>query len=51
MGHNGRPGIGLVIIRKIKSPYHTNISKSIPSSGVDTQITLGGKVALSTRQI
>ena len=41
------PGIGLVRIRKINSPYHTNFSKSIPSSSVDTQIPLAGKVALA----
>ena len=43
-----RPGIGLVSIRKINSPYHTNISKSIHSSSVDTQIPLAGKLALAT---
>ena len=43
-----RPGIGLVRICQINSPYHTNFSKSIPSSSVDTQIPLAGKVALAT---
>ena len=43
-----RPGIGLVRIRKINLPYHTNISKSISSSSVDTQIPLAGKVEIST---
>ena len=43
-----RPGIGLVRIRQINLPYHTNISESIPSSSVDTQIPLAGKVALAT---
>ena len=43
-----RPGIGLLRIRKINSPYHTNFSKSIPSSSVDNQIPLAGKVALAT---
>ena len=43
-----RHGIGLVRIRQINSPYHTNFSKSIPSSSVDTQIPLAGKVALAT---
>ena len=38
----------MVSIREINSPYHTNVSKSIPSSSVDTQIPLAGKVALST---
>ena len=42
------PGIGLVRIRQINSPYHTNFSKSIPSSSVDNKIPLAGKVALST---
>ena len=42
------PGIGLVRIWEINSPYHTNVSKSIPSSSVDTQIPLAGKVALAT---
>ena len=46
--YSGRPGIGLVRIRQINSPYHTNVSKSIPSSSVDTQISLAGKVALAT---
>ena len=44
-----RPVIGLVRIRQINSPYHTNFSKSIPSSSVDTQIPLAGKVALATK--
>ena len=48
MGYNGRPGIGLVRIRQINSPYHTNFSKSTPSSSVDTQIPLAGKVAIAT---
>ena len=48
MGHNERPGIGLVSIRQINSPYHTNLSKSIPSSSVDNQIPLAGKVVLAT---
>ena len=48
MGNNGRPGIGLVRIQKINSPYHTKVSKSIPSSSVDTRIPLEGKVALAT---
>ena len=48
LGYSGRPGIGLVRIRQINSPYHTNFSKSIPSSSVDTQIPLAGKVALAT---
>ena len=43
-----RPGIGLARIRQINSPYHTNFSKSIPSSSIDTQIPLAGKVALAT---
>ena len=38
----------MVSIRQINSPYHTNFSKSIPSSSVDTQIPLAGKVALAT---
>ena len=38
----------MVRIRQINSPYHTNFSKSIPSSSVDTQIPLAGKVALAT---
>ena len=42
------PVIGLVRIQQINSPYHTNVGKSIPSSSVDTQITLAGKVALAT---
>ena len=45
-----RPGIGLVRIRQINSPYHTNVSKSIPSSSVDTQIPLAGNVALATKK-
>ena len=45
-----RPGIGLVRIRQINLPYHTNFSKSIPSSSVDTQIPLAGKVALATHK-
>ena len=49
MGYSERPGIGLVRIRKINSPYHTSISKSITSSSVDTLITLAGKVALATK--
>ena len=44
-----RPGIGLVRIWQINSPYHTNFSKSIPSSSVDTQIPLAGKVVLATQ--
>ena len=48
MGYSGRPGIGLVRIRKINSAYHTNIDKSIASSSVDTLIPLGGKLALAT---
>ena len=40
--------IELVRIRQINSPYHTNVSKSIPSSSVDTQIPLAGKVSLVT---
>ena len=44
------PGIGLTRIWQINSPYHTNFSKSIPSSSVDTQIPLAGKVALATFQ-
>ena len=48
MGYSARPGIGLVRIRQINLPYHTNVSKSIPSSSVDTQIPLAGKVALAT---
>ena len=43
-----RPVIGFVRIRQINSSYHTNVSKSIPSSSVDTQIPLAGKVALAT---
>ena len=43
-----RPGIGLVRIREINLPYHTNVSKSIPSSSLDTQIPLAGKVAIAT---
>ena len=43
-----RPGIGLVKIWQINLPYHTNVSKSIPSSSVDTQIPLVGNVALAT---
>ena len=49
MGYSGRPGKGLVSIRKIKYPYHTNISKSISSSSVESLITLAGKVALVTK--
>ena len=48
LGYSGRPGIGLVRIRQINSPYNTNISKSIPSSSVDNQIPISGKVALAT---
>ena len=48
LGYSRRPGIGLVRIRQINSPYHTNVSKSIPSSSVDTHISLAGKVALAT---
>ena len=40
----------MVRIWQINSPYHTTIIKSIPSSTVDTQITLAGKVALATEQ-
>ena len=43
-----RPGIGLARIWQINSPYHTNFSKFITSSSVDTQIPLAGKVALAT---
>ena len=43
-----RPGIGLVRIRKINSPYPTNVSKSIPNSNVDTQTPLADKEALDT---
>ena len=43
-----RPDIGLVRIRQINSPYYTNFGKSIPSSSVDNQIPLAGKVALAT---
>ena len=43
-----RPGIVLVRIWQINSSYHTNFSKSIPSSSVDTQSPLAGKVALAT---
>ena len=49
MGYSGRPGIWLVRIRKINSPYHTRISKYIPSSSVDILISLAGKVAISTK--
>ena len=35
-------------IRKINSPYHTNLSKSIPSSSIYTPIPIAGKVALAT---
>ena len=35
-------------IRQINSPYHTNISKSITSSSIDTLLPLAGKVALAT---
>ena len=45
---SGRPGIGLVRIRQINSPYHTNINKSITISSVYTIIPLAGKVALAT---
>ena len=38
-------------IRKINSPYHTNISKSITSSSVDTLIPLAGKVVLATFKV
>ena len=48
LGQSGRPGIRLVRIRQINSPYHTNFSKSIPSIIVDTQIPLAGKVVLAT---
>ena len=48
MGYSDRPGIGLVRIRKINSPYHTNINKSIPSSSVYTLTPLAGKVELAT---
>ena len=44
-----RLGIELVGIWQINLPYHTNISQSIPSSSVDTLITLAGNVALATR--
>ena len=43
-----RPGIGFMRIWQLNSPYHTKVNKSIPSSSVDTQITLAGKVALAT---
>ena len=42
------PSIGLVRVWKINSPYHTNVSKSIPSNSVDTQIPLAGNVVLAT---
>ena len=42
-----RTGIGLVRIWQINSPYHTNVSKSIRSSSVYTQIPLAVKVALA----
>ena len=38
----------LVRIRQLNSPYHTKVNKYIPTSSVDTQITLAGKVALAT---
>ena len=43
-----RPGIGLVSIWQLNSPYHSKVNKSIPNSNVDTQILLAGKVALAT---
>ena len=49
MGYNGRPGIGLVRIWQIISPYHTNIDKSIASSSEYTLIHFEGKVALATQ--
>ena len=48
MGYNGKPIIGLVRIRKINSPYHTNVNNSITSSSVDNLIPLAGKVTLAT---
>ena len=48
VSQSGRPGIGLVRIPQINSPYHTNFIKSITSSSVDTRIPLAGKVALAT---
>ena len=38
----------LVSIWQINSPYHTNVSKCIPSSSVDTPIPLARKVELAT---
>ena len=49
MGYNGMPGIGLVRIRQINSPYYTNISKYIPSSSVNTLTPLAEKVAQGTK--
>ena len=48
LGYSGRPGIGLVKIRQINSTYHTNFSKSIPSTSVESQIPLAGKMVLDT---
>ena len=42
------PGIGLVRIQQLNSPYHTKVNKYILSSSVDIQIPLAGKVALDT---
>ena len=44
------PGIGLVRIWRINSPYHNNVFKSIPIISVDTQIPSAGKVALATKK-
>ena len=49
MGYNGRPGIGLVRIRQINSPYHTKINNYITSSSLDTIISLAVKVAIATQ--
>ena len=48
MGYIGRPGIGLVMIRQINSPYHTKINKYIASISVYTLIPLSVTVALAT---
>ena len=49
MCYSWRPGIGLVKIQKINSPYHTNINKSITSVSIDRLEPLAGKVALATQ--
>ena len=49
MGYSERHGIGLISIHQISSPYHTNLSKSIPSSSVYTIIPLAGKVSTATK--